>query len=64
MLQIMRVLRAIQHNLEPERSTNSTFCGNEVKASERQGKAGQMTKGRLQTTAAALIAYTWRTAES
>jgi hypothetical protein len=52
----MRVLRAIEHNLGPERSKNSTFCGNEVKASERQGAAGQMTKRRLQTTAVALIA--------
>jgi hypothetical protein len=41
---------------EPERSKNSTFCGNEVKASERQGAARQMTKRRLQTTAVASIA--------
>jgi hypothetical protein len=51
MLQSLRVLRAIHHKLEPEMSKNSTFCANEVKASEAQGEAGQMTKSRLQRTA-------------
>ena len=51
MLQIMCVLRANSHKLDPERSKNSRICANEVKGSERQGEAGQMTICRLQRTA-------------
>jgi hypothetical protein len=43
----MRVLRTNQHKIEPKRSKNSAFCGNEVKASELIGEGQQVTNCRL-----------------
>jgi hypothetical protein len=48
----MRVLPANSHKFDGKKSKNSTICANEVKGSERQGAAGQMTSSRLQRTAA------------
>jgi len=47
MLQIMRVLRANQHQSNAKRSKNSAFCENQVKAFEQPGEAGTVTKSRL-----------------
>ena len=56
----MRVLLANEHSLCAERSKNSTICANEVKASEQEGQAGQVTKSRLQRTA---LANSWTRAK-
>jgi hypothetical protein len=44
MLQMVRVLRPIQHRLKPEMSKNSTICANEVKGSEQRGEPGRMAR--------------------
>ena len=45
MLQMMRVLRAIQHNLDAITSGNSAFCAERTKVASRKERTSAVTKG-------------------